>query len=358
MTINEKLNSKVHTLANKSVKLLLNHVNEYVPDYRSTKYEHQLRSPFFMAKLRSMSEELFESLVNAHRNDIEKLPEFKDCLAIIESDQTISKHFHQQLYLWSGALFANLFEYLRRLLSNTTRYSYEKGKFDEDTFTHEYSNLATFLYNEKIAINVIVPLYNIIADDMDLTSIVSMEMSIKLRQIKASEKNRLYYSFSGDQMGLIAQSHHALEIEYQEQKRFGDQKVEDLRDNIISLVQNIITSIRLLKRGNIGALIILFKPLFGRMESSVLLDHDYMAAILRNPLNFEKNDVSELRDLVRLIRFEPNDNLKLVLSRFNSSYSKTDPTDKLIDLMICYEALFSVEQSDSISHKLALRFSR
>jgi len=26
--------------------------------------------------------------------------------------------------------------------------------------------------------------------------------------------------------------------------------------------------------------------------------------------------------------------------------------------MICYEALFTVEQSDSISHKLALRFSR
>ena len=358
MTINEGLRSKVHNLAIKSVELLLNHVNEYVPDYRSTKYAHQLQSPFFMMKLKSMSEVLFESLVTAHRHDIEQLSEFKDCLTMLESDQIISKQIHQQLYLWSGAMFANLFEYLRKLLSNITRFTYEKGEFDEDTFIHEYSNLETFLYNEKIAINVTVPLYNIIVDDMDLTSLVSMEMSINLRQIKNSEKNRLFYLSDSDKMALVGQSQHVLEINYQELKRFGDQRVESLRDKIISLVQDIVTSLRLLKQGNVGALTILFKPQFGSLESSALLDHDSMAAIITNPLRFDKNDINKLNDLLRLIRSEPNDNLKLALSRFNSSYTKTDPTDKLIDLMICYEALFSLGQSDSISHKLALRFSK
>ena len=359
--INEELKSNVHNLAIKSVELLLNHVNEYVPDYRSTKYEHQLQSPFYMMKLRSMSEVLFDSLVTAHRHAIEQLSEFKDCLTILDSDQIISKQINQQLFLWDGALFANLFEYLRKLLSNTTRYTYEKGKFDEDTFFHEYSNLETFLYNKKIAINVIVPLYNIIAADMDLTSVVSMDMSvtsINLRQIKNSEKNRLFYLSDIDKMGLVGQSQHVLEINYQEQKRFGDQHVEILRDKIISLLQDIVTSLRLLKQGNIGALTISFKPQFGRMESSALLDHDSMAAIFTNPLRLDINDINKLSDLLRLIRFEPNDNLKLALSRFNSSYSKTDRTDKLIDLMICYEALFSLGQSDSVSHKLALRFSR
>lgn len=104
MTINEELKSKVYNLAVKSVELLLDHVTEYVPDYRSTKYEHQLRSPFYMTKLRSMSEVLFDDLVNAYINEIKQLSEFKDCLTILESDQIFSKQINQQLYLWGGAL--------------------------------------------------------------------------------------------------------------------------------------------------------------------------------------------------------------------------------------------------------------
>lgn len=219
--------------------------------------------------------------------------------------------------------------------------------------------METFLYDEKIVINVTVTLYNIIAEDMDLSSIVPMKMSVNLRKIENSEKNRLFHLFSDtDQLTLVGQSQHVLEINYPEQKRFGDQLVEILRDKVISLVQDIITSLRLIKQGNVGALTISFKSQFGRMESSALLDHDSMAAIFTNPIRFDKNDINKLSDLLPLIRFKTNDNLKLALSRFNSSYSKTEPSDKLIDLMICYEALFTVEQSDSISHKLALRFSR
>lgn len=156
---------------------------------------------------------------------------------------------------------------------------------------------------------------------------------------------------------MIAQSQFILEVNYQEQKRFGEQAVKELRDDVISLVQHIITGLRLLKEGNIGALTILFKLQFGNVNSSVLLDHDYMAAVFRNPLKLEKDDIAKLSHILRL-SFKPNDNLKLALSRFNSSFAKTDPSDKLIDIMISYETLFSVEKSDSISHKLALRFSR
>jgi len=358
MSVNEVLKSSVRNLAIKTAELVLSHINEYIPDYRSTKYEHPLKNPFIMMKLKSMSEVLFNDLVSAHRNYIEQLTEFKDCLVIIESDQIISKHIHRPLFLWDGALFSNLFEYLYKLLSNTTRYTFEKEEFDEDSFLHEYSNLETFLYNEKISINVTMPLYNITADDIDLSSIVPMQMSVHLRKIENSEKTPFYLS-DRDKMGLVGQSQHILEINYQEQKRFGDHaSAEILRDKVISLVQDIVTSLRLIKQGNVGALTISFKPQIGRMESSALLDHDSMAAICTNPLRFDKNDLYKLSDLLPLIRFKTNDNLKLALSRFNSSYSKTEPADRLIDLMICYEALFTVEQSDSISHKLALRFSR
>src|SRR4029078_5711411 len=202
MSVNEVLKSSVRNLAIKTAELVLSHINEYIPDYRSTKYEHPLKNPFIMMKLKSMSEVLFNDLVSAHRNYIEQLTEFKDCLVIIESDQIISKHIHQQLFLWDGALFSNLFEYLYKLLSNTTRYTFEKEKFDEDSFLHEYSNLETFLYNEKISINVTMPLYNITADDIDLSSIVPMQMSVHLRKIENSEKTPFYLS-DRDKMGLV-----------------------------------------------------------------------------------------------------------------------------------------------------------
>jgi hypothetical protein len=95
MTVNEELKSTVRNLAIKSVELLLSHANEYVPDYRSAKYKHLFQSPFSMRKLESISEVLFNTLVLAYRNDIERLSEFRECTKILESDQMISKKIHQ-----------------------------------------------------------------------------------------------------------------------------------------------------------------------------------------------------------------------------------------------------------------------
>lgn len=66
-----------------------------------------------------------------------------------------------------------------------------------------------------------------------------------------------------------------------------------------------------------------------------------------------------LQTILELLRKISDKNKDLAIRRFNSAYEKTEKADKLLDLMITCEALFSdATETDAVTHKLAWRFSR
>jgi hypothetical protein len=77
----------------------------------------------------------------------------------------------------------------------------------------------------------------------------------------------------------------------------------------------------------------------------------------------KKSDIANIQRLYNNLKgIESSKNLPffLALERFNSAYSDSSLEDKIIDFAISYEVLFSrqKEGTDSVTHKLAVRFSR
>jgi hypothetical protein len=67
----------------------------------------------------------------AYRNDIEKLTQFKECVNIIEANKGYQIISNNRYFYGGGSLFANLFDYVSELISDVTRYSFERRKFDD-----------------------------------------------------------------------------------------------------------------------------------------------------------------------------------------------------------------------------------
>jgi hypothetical protein len=71
-------------------------------------------------------------------------------------------------------------------------------------------------------------------------------------------------------------------------------------------------------------------------------------------------NIQQLYHELKNIESSQNPALFLALERFNSAYSDSSLEDKIIDFAISYEVLFSKQKegTDSVTHKLAVRFSR
>jgi hypothetical protein len=360
MTRNNELESAYCKLAERALQIMLKHIPEYIPSYPSSKFQHQLKKLRLMNSHNTMAEVLFQNLLLEKKSEVESLTEFSNFFEIMNKDNQLSKFVKKSVSLWGVTLFGKNFNYLYNSLSRIIMSSYESNAFDRESALEEYRYLESFFYDDFVSIQVLIPVYNLIAsEEIDLGRLVPYNWKFTVRVASNQELNNLALIVEGDflRRSLIMESKYLLELYFSEKLSFGEEESQDSTQEVKKVLENIITSFRLLKSGNIYCGIVYFKPKFGTTSKYIFPDFDYAAMIFNTPYIFEKKDIEEC-DVIMDSLSSLNEHSRRAVDRFDLAYSRTELSDKLIDLMIAYESLFSGEITDSVSHKLALRFSR
>jgi len=138
----------------------------------------------------------------------------------------------------------------------------------------------------------------------------------------------------------------------------GDSEIQrSASKEIISLINNSITALRLLKKGYIDSNCILSitNKETGR-QSGLRAERSIPNTAFMEPYYLRTDELMLLRDLIERISgidFETRKRLKVALRRFENSYYDIEDEDKLIDYMIAFEALFTVGKRGSKGDKIA-----
>lgn len=161
---------------------------------------------------------------------------------------------------------------------------------------------------------------------------------IKIRRIKSDElenikKNPLMFTL-GNFTGLLNSKTFVFEI------KVDNQEEEDL------LVYEALLAMRLLKAGSVCC------KLFLHLENSKLI---YFFSInapiprwVRNDYvlhNYEFDEIKKLWDRILQIELRTNKSFRVACERFSRSYEERKPDDKIIDLAIAFESLFTDENT-------------
>jgi len=160
---------------------------------------------------------------------------------------------------------------------------------------------------------------------------------VKIRYISKEDLEDLKtypFPYPSDMRGLISPRMFVLEKQTKVEKG----QVLDLRE----VMQNIILSLRLLKEGLVfGSFTFYVLMSKKRHVTSWSYEQDRPRSAIPYVLDFE--EVTKLRKIVRKIQgidFSKRKSLDLACRRFQRAYEERDAEDKLIDLMIAFEALF------------------
>lgn len=349
--------------------------DQYIPPYIGKKYskyflnyESPIKNPHLYTD-RPIAQRLFEEFVADMKKEIMELEEFKTLNnRIIESNGYNNRDKVKAVW---GQSFDNNFELLFSCMWKIVKSSYELESFDQKVFNKEYKKLREYFYSENTSlIQILVPLHNLKSSqsNIDISQLIGSSGKLVLRSITDEEKSFLISisgGYNAETTLSIHKSDFILELEYYDKFYSKD---DHLNDKIKADIVELITAMRILKKGYVGAPFILYRhPLIDKTVNLIMMDFDSMGLLpirnsqglwFSNPYQLDKNEISDLRNILQLLKTIINKKNDLAIRRFNSAYEKTNKSDKFLDLMITYEALFSGEQSDSVSHKLALRFSR
>lgn len=319
-------------------------------------------------------QKLYDDLLAANRNKIEKLPEFKNCIELVKES---SYYMNRKKFddVWGKSPFKSEFDYFHSMFLEVIRSSYENNNIiDWKVFEDEYQKLRRFLCSEFTSVvQIHLPLYNLHCDrdSLQWNGLIENSGNLHLRRMTDEDKEFLISvtgGYSGDSIIAIHNSEFMFDIEYF-QKFYSHS--DNLYDNIMKTISYLVTALRLNKDKFVGAPFILLKaPMTDVNNMLIPFDYD-LNSLLKSLLKtsggllktsekyyVKEADINNLMPLLRRLKKVTTNNSIVALDRFNLSYARKQTNDKIIDLMISYEALFGGKQTDSISHKLAWRFSK
>ena len=143
-----------------------------------------------------------------------------------------------------------------------------------------------------------------------------------------------------------------------------EQEYKSSIDDAQKVLDNVITTLRLQHNGAVGySYVDCRDTLKIPVQIGESLSRGPFTSYGNDKFWLKKSDIVNIQRLyheLKNIESSKNLTLFLALERFNSAYSDSSLEDKIIDFAISYEVLFSKqnEGTDSVTHKLAVRFSR
>jgi hypothetical protein len=309
----------------------------------------------------------FYPFLDQHQERIKNLSEFQQCNIIMHQDPVVSKHLDTLVGSTVSSTHMEAWDYiahiLRRLL---TKYFIYGNDFDEVLYRKLYSDLEALFYNKEIPMKAIAPLLHF-ESEVDQ---INLHNGLSIEKITPCERKHLLKMLKHVNLRWsdFSQFEYAIKYSYPDKKIVGVSSSNDsIYEQIYQVLRNTISVSRLFKPGTIGASYVLLYPVLDtaiNVENIITSNQPEITYGMNYKLTAQEITpffkLWERLKPMNFVKMHSNNNIILALRRFNSSFNRATNEDKFIDLAICYEALFSKEDdtSDSITHKLALRYAR
>ncbi|MCK9616198.1 MAG: HEPN domain-containing protein [Lentimicrobiaceae bacterium] len=268
------------------------------------------------------------------------------------------KEFHSQIYTY---FFVSDF-----IDSYIHKYSLE---FETSSFEHIFQLFYNSFNNEKIEINIIVPILFV---DFDFESIqINDSISIERidKQIQLARNTRKSYTSSAHETVIGAATHafvlkgwfvdnisqHQLDWNMPDLKYFGKP---------IAIIERLFASLRLVSDIETGYCQVISEPINWQYRCKADLPQIFVASEKRYPDKFENygwlNLISKVSkdELVKFKTvFEQLDSKQhtLAIKRLNSASLRKNDEDSILDVTIALESLLTNDSTSEITYRLATR---
>ena len=291
--------------------------------------------------------------VNINLEEILKLPEVVSCMNFM-----VKNEFHNMIeMIITDKMVENIETYKKFLGYNIIgiflrKYVEIKSGFDYDEiiFNNLYNELEEYIYTRGREIVAIAPLLN-----FELKGIEIIDLGDFIIRMLTEDEIKMLLRFGKNALGEFPHGGFfdtvwcvELKVKFPSKRR-----QEDLTPHI----ERVITALRLFKKGSVQYPAILEYPKVWKVSwgvSSYGKGERYMGP--RYELTNE--DVENLKafwNKFKSLNIHNYPFLDVAIRRFNLSYDRKLPEDKIIDLITAFEALYLGEVEGELSYRLALR---
>ena len=194
---------------------------------------------------------------------MKSLSEYEDCIKVMRSDATISKHVDCLVGTWDFPSPETEWRYLSHFLIKLLPHLQKRNGFELEVFNHLYSDLEQFFYSDSVELRAFSPLLNFRSDVNEIT----LEEGLRIRKITKSELEQLMdEAMQHFQIPYFDVFHakYAMEFTYQTKKIFGKSQGDEKHSPNLyanTIFNRLITALRLFKPGVIGFNIIKTIPM-------------------------------------------------------------------------------------------------
>lgn len=185
---------------------------------------------------------------------------------------------------------------------------------------------------------------------------IELEKGLSLQRIPLNERSEMFSRYS---QPMTSSKRQLLEDEYWLINEYVPK--EGINDYAISTQEEFLKFLRIFKNGSIGIH-------HNKLDSKYWDPDLYHSSLYSTPFThvinngnyiIEKDEIKQFIDLwtkYREIDFSGNGALNIAIKRFNDSFTRRDAEDRMIDLMIAFEAFFLKEDDkEGLTYKVACR---
>ena len=348
--INQKFNKLIEHI---SLKIRINEIpRELHPTYRANFGEpEELAKDIFKYSDYSAKQEHEEQL-NFHsyfdqNPQLLQLNEFEDLIEILILNQNNYKKINE---------YENKTEKLSKIIKKFIVYLYQTEQkiiFNENELEKYASELEAFFRDDEIIITSIHPLDGFYSN----VERIELEKGLFIQRMSLNEREKLisgYFLHSRLNIIDILTNEYWLFNEYLLKSR-------GINDSAIFTEKKFLTFLRIFKSGkvrmrhykletNYWTSDFVFGGLISHSDSFVVDNGNYI---------IQKEETEQFTDLWRKyqeIDFSQDGALNIAIKRYNDSFVRRDVEDRIIDLMIAFEAFFLKKgEKMELTFKLALR---
>lgn len=288
------------------------------------------------------------------KEGVKDIPEFKDALELMRSDDSIMA---LQGKLVGDASSRGLVEDEQTCLFSFLQQLYlDTNNFDQATFETKYAAFEDFFYKEHLKFRETSSLYRFESTETEIV----LADGVRIVRRQPDTQGHDYGNFGLGHDFLI--SPFEIELIADRTKLVGDDKdrfksaiTEQQRVGIC--FDNVVTSLRILKSSGIYR--------SEEIKTEPITFHPMSGTSVRQPLHktvatgekcsLDASDIDELNDIYKHVESEKNTRFIVATRRLSSGNERPGLEDKLIDYMIGLEALYLPDGNQELSFRLGLR---
>lgn len=298
---------------------------------------------------------LFES-----RDKLSDSPEYRKCEQFMREIPVVARHLDELIWFgYGGGRFdVNncLHGFIAHQLEGKTVLDFQEGRFGES-----YDDLQTFFVKDEIEYETWVPVENLQCPETPVSitpTITVLRTPTELFETIFRIEETLY------QFDQVMKWESVLHLKWTGLKIIGGSPEKDEFKDVNKIAEELLTALRLLKAERVRAGPIATRPKrWTPMLPGVSYTSPLGSGLPFRPPQYvlaasDGDGVRKILEQLAALNADKFRSLALALRRFNLSYDRHHPEDRLIDQMIAFEALYlSGDDRAEKSFRLALRSS-